>query len=85
MPSSPVSVTVHLTSADSVASLAADVRSGPDRAPQRISAAVVVRPTKGCALFEQITTLPEYYPTRAEREILIRTGRRSRLDAGRRR
>ena len=40
-----------------------------DAAPQ-----VVLR-QGGSELFEQITTLPEYYPTRAEREILRAAGR----------
>ena len=29
---------------------------------------------RGCDLFDQITRLPEYYPTRAERSILLRRG-----------
>jgi dimethylhistidine N-methyltransferase len=69
MPSSPVSVTVHLTRADAVASLAEDVRRGLTSSPKRIPPRWLYDP-KGCDLFEQITTLPEYYLTRAEREIL---------------
>ena len=42
--------------------------------PQAAAAAVAVRPRRARALFEQITTLPEYYPTRAEREILTAYG-----------
>ena len=45
---------------------------------------------RGSVLFEQITRLPEYYPTRAEREILVdraaeiaaRTGARSLVELG---
>ena len=34
---------------------------------------------RGSVLFDQITRLPEYYPTRAEREILAARGPGSRL------
>ncbi|CAM5314780.1 histidine N-alpha-methyltransferase [Streptomyces spiroverticillatus] len=66
---SPYSVTrtlpVHATAAD----LRTDVLQGLGRTPKSL-------PPKwfydahGSDLFEQITVLPEYYPTRAEREIL---------------
>jgi dimethylhistidine N-methyltransferase len=69
MPSSPAPVTVHLTDADAAASLAADVRSGLAASPKRLPPRWLYDP-RGCALFEQITELPEYYLTRAERAVL---------------
>ena len=66
--SEPV-IEVHLTEADAAASLREDVRVG-------LTAARKWLPPKwfydarGSELFERITLLPEYYPTRAEREVL---------------
>jgi L-histidine N-alpha-methyltransferase len=60
---------IHLDDADLARQLRADVRTG-------LTAAAKWLPPKwfydarGSELFEQITQLPEYYPTRAEREIL---------------
>ena len=71
MPAPPV--IVHLTGADSAATLAADVRSGLTARPKRLPPRWLYD-QKGCALFEEITTLPEYYPTRAEWEILTAYG-----------
>ena len=71
MPAPPV--IVHLTGADSAAALAADVRSGLTAHPKRLPPRWLYD-QKGCALFEQITDPPEYYPTRAEREILTAYG-----------
>jgi L-histidine N-alpha-methyltransferase len=62
-------ITVCLTEADRRAALADDARSG-------LGAARKMLPSKwlydeaGSDLFDQITRLPEYYPTRAERAIL---------------
>ena len=71
MPVSPSpSVTVHLTDLDAAAALAADVREGLRASPKRIPPRWLYDP-RGSDLFEQITELPEYYPTRAEREILV--------------
>ena len=59
----------HLTEADRAAALAADVRAGLGAAPKEL-------PPKwfydgeGSRLFDEITRLPEYYPTRRERAIL---------------
>jgi L-histidine N-alpha-methyltransferase len=70
MPSTPAPpITVHLTSADTVTALAADVRAGLTSTPKRLPPRWLYDP-RGCELFEQITELPEYYPTRAEREVL---------------
>jgi L-histidine N-alpha-methyltransferase len=60
---------IHLTEDDAAAALRDDVRSG-------LTAAVKHLPPKwfydarGSALFEEITELPEYYPTRTERALL---------------
>jgi dimethylhistidine N-methyltransferase len=67
---SPPAVQVHLTAADLATSLATDVRQALTESPKRIPARWLYDPV-GCDLFEEITTLPEYYPTRAEREILV--------------
>ncbi|MQA60760.1 MAG: L-histidine N(alpha)-methyltransferase [Actinophytocola sp.] len=64
-----VSVEVHLTDGYLADSLRADVRAGLTATPKSL-------PPKwfydaaGSLLFERITDLPEYYPTRTEREIL---------------
>ncbi len=61
----------HHSDADVAAALASDVRQGLSATPRWL-------PPKwfyddaGSALFEQITRLPEYYPTRREREVLRR-------------
>jgi L-histidine N-alpha-methyltransferase len=59
----------HLNGAGFFDSMAEDVRSGLESRPR------VLRPKyfydeRGSQLFEQITQLPEYYPTRAEDELL---------------
>jgi L-histidine N-alpha-methyltransferase len=64
-----VRVDVHLGPDDLAAALRADARHGLTASPK-------VLPPKwfydeeGCRLFDEITRLPEYYPTRAERAIL---------------
>lgn len=69
--SSTVTVDVHLDERDVRAALERDVRSGLGATPKWIP------PTwfydeEGSRLFEEITRLPEYYPTRAERALLER-------------
>ncbi|MQA03358.1 MAG: L-histidine N(alpha)-methyltransferase [Streptosporangiales bacterium] len=64
-----VTVSRYLTDEHSTAALADDVRSGLTGRPK------VLPPkhfydARGSELFEYITRLPEYYPTRAERTIL---------------
>lgn len=60
---------VHVDQAEAGSGLRDDVRSGLGRRPY-------VLPPKwlydevGCRLFDEITRLPEYYPTRAERAVL---------------
>jgi len=69
--STPPLVDVHLDSADIEAALRVDVRQGLTSVPKDL-------PPKwfydqvGSELFDRITRLEEYYPTRAEREILLR-------------
>ncbi|WP_024794530.1 L-histidine N(alpha)-methyltransferase [Tomitella biformata] len=64
-------VEVHLTPQDLAAQLRADVAAGLSAAPKTL-------PPKwfydavGSELFERITQLPEYFPTRLERELLRR-------------
>jgi len=68
--SEPVVIEVHLTETDAAASLRADVRAGLAAKPKWLPPKWFYD-ARGSELFEQITTLPEYYPTRAEREILL--------------
>jgi L-histidine N-alpha-methyltransferase len=50
--------------------MAADVRAGLSRPFKELSPRYFYD-ERGSQLFEQITELPEYYPTRSEREILV--------------
>jgi L-histidine N-alpha-methyltransferase len=60
---------VHL-SADALAvAMAADVRAGLSATPKTLPPKYFYD-ARGSELFDEITRLPEYYPTRAEREIL---------------
>ncbi|MEV7866480.1 L-histidine N(alpha)-methyltransferase [Streptomyces sp. NPDC088124] len=52
------------------AALRADVLHGLTRTPKTLPPKWFYD-ARGSELFEEITTLPEYYPTRAEREILL--------------
>jgi L-histidine N-alpha-methyltransferase len=65
----PVVIEVHLTDADAAASLREDVLAGLTARPKWLPPKWFYD-ARGSELFEQITMLPEYYPTRAEREIL---------------
>lgn len=64
-------VDVHITPEDLRSQLFADVRHGFTSSPKEL-------PPKwfyddhGSRLFDEITRLPEYYPTRCERDILVR-------------
>jgi L-histidine N-alpha-methyltransferase len=75
---SPFLLTRTLPEDATEAALRADVQQGLTRTPKTL-------PPKwfydahGSELFEQITELPEYYPTRAEREILV--GRAGDIEA----
>ena len=65
----PVRIDVGLTQAELDAALRQEVTAGLGASPKEL-------PSKwfydeaGCALFDEITRLPEYYPTRCERAIL---------------
>lgn len=66
---SRVRVDVHLSPATLAASLEADVRAGLTAAPKELPPKWFYD-DRGSALFDAITRLPEYSPTRAERAIL---------------
>jgi L-histidine N-alpha-methyltransferase len=65
-----IAIDVHLD-ADAAATMARDVRAGLCGYPKEL-APKYFYDERGSRLFEQITELPEYYPTRAERQILER-------------
>ena len=69
--SAPPHVDVHLSPADLSGALRADVRAGLGSRPLELPPKWLYD-ERGCALFEQITRLPEYYLTAREREILAR-------------
>ena len=69
MPSIKPTVEVNLTSDDLRAALQEDVRLGLTARPKDIPPKWFYD-RRGSELFERITQLPEYYPTRAERSIL---------------
>jgi L-histidine Nalpha-methyltransferase len=64
-----LSVEVYLTPDHMAATLAHDVRTGLGGHPRWIPAKWLYD-QRGCELFQAITELPEYYPTRAERAVL---------------
>ena len=63
---------VHLTDDDTARALRADVRRGLTASPKELAPRWFYD-ARGSALFERITTLPEYYPTRTERELRRRS------------
>jgi L-histidine N-alpha-methyltransferase len=63
-----IAIDVHLD-ADASAAMAEDVRTGLTASPKELSPKYFYD-ERGSRLFERITALPEYYPTRREREIL---------------
>jgi L-histidine N-alpha-methyltransferase len=65
----PPTIEVHLAPGDLRAAMEADVRSGLTSSPKQLPP-VYFYDDRGSRLFDQITRLPEYYPTRAERAIL---------------
>ncbi|OAH12359.1 L-histidine N(alpha)-methyltransferase [Streptomyces jeddahensis] len=67
---SPFHLTRTLPEDATDAALRADVLHGLTRNPKTLPPKWFYD-ARGSALFEQITELPEYYPTRAERQILI--------------
>ena len=64
-----VTVEVHLPAAARSRALVAETAEGLAARPRELSPTWLYD-DRGCDLFEQITHLPEYYPTRAERAIL---------------
>jgi L-histidine N-alpha-methyltransferase len=70
-PNRPIkpSIEIYLTRDDLRAALENDVREGLTRMPKELPPKWFYD-ERGCELFEQITGLPEYYLTRAERSIL---------------
>ncbi|MQA08749.1 MAG: L-histidine N(alpha)-methyltransferase [Pseudonocardiaceae bacterium] len=68
-------IDVHLFAEHAARALRADVRAGLGSPPKSLPPKWLYD-ARGSELFEEITALPEYYPTRAEREIL-----RARVDS----
>jgi L-histidine N-alpha-methyltransferase len=64
-----ITVETHLTGADRRAALASDVREGLRATPKQLPPKWFYDET-GSVLFEKITMLAEYYPTRRERAVL---------------
>ncbi|KUJ69038.1 dimethylhistidine N-methyltransferase [Streptomyces albus subsp. albus] len=67
---SPFTVTRTLPADATTEALRADVAHGLTRSPKQLPPKWFYD-ARGSELFERITELPEYYPTRAEREILV--------------
>ena len=70
----PVQIDVHLRDG-TLASLADDVRRGLSRYPRELPPKYFYD-ARGSELFEQITELPEYYPSQVEQDILDAAGTR---------
>src|SRR4051795_7527280 len=66
---SQITIDVHLPPGGPLSGMAADVRAGLTKPFKELSPKYFYD-GRGSELFEQITRLPEYYPTRAERSIL---------------
>jgi L-histidine Nalpha-methyltransferase len=66
-----ITIDVHLPPGGPLSGMAADVRAGLTKPFKELSPRYFYD-ERGSELFERITELPEYYPTRAEREILER-------------
>jgi L-histidine N-alpha-methyltransferase len=62
-------IDVHLAEDHAFRTLSSDVRAGLSASPKTLPPKWFYD-ARGSDLFEKITELPEYYPTRAEREIL---------------
>src|SRR3954447_5445092 len=69
----PPRLDVRLTPDDLVATMLTDVMSGLTASPKTLPPKYFYD-AKGSDLFEQITRLPEYYPTRTELAILRERG-----------
>jgi L-histidine Nalpha-methyltransferase len=64
-----ITIDVHLPPGGPLSGMAADVRAGLTKPFKELSPRYFYD-ERGSELFERITELPEYYPTRCEREIL---------------
>ena len=64
-----ITIDVHLPPGGPLSGMAADVRAGLTKPFKELSPRYFYD-ERGSELFEQITELPEYYPTRCERKIL---------------
>jgi L-histidine Nalpha-methyltransferase len=74
-----LAIDAHLTPADLAANLRLDVAQGLTADP-KVLPPKYLYDERGCALFDEITRLPEYYPTRRERDILAeRSGAIARI------
>lgn len=69
MPTAAMSITSHLSALDARLSLLRDVETGLTSSPKELSPRWLYD-DRGCELYGQITRLDEYYPFRAESEIL---------------
>ena len=65
----PPTIDVHLSGTDLRDAMERDVRSGLTADPKNLPP-VYFYDDRGSRLFDEITRLPEYYPTRSERSIL---------------
>ena len=65
----PPTIDIHLSGDDLRTSMERDVRSGLTAEPKSLPP-VYFYDDRGSRLFDEITRLPEYYPTRSERSIL---------------
>ncbi len=65
----PPTIDIHLSGDDLRAAMERDVRTGFATRPKQLPP-VYFYDDRGSRLFDDITRLPEYYPTRAERSIL---------------
>jgi L-histidine N-alpha-methyltransferase len=70
----PPTLDVHLSGSDLRNAMERDVRSGLTAAPKQLPP-VYFYDDRGSRLFDEITRLPEYYPTRSERSILDSHGK----------
>jgi L-histidine N-alpha-methyltransferase len=75
----PITVDVHVRPGDARRALCEEARAGLCGRPKELSPKWLYD-ERGSQLFDDITRLPEYYPTRREREILeVRAGEIARL------
>jgi L-histidine N-alpha-methyltransferase len=65
----PPTIDIHLSGRDLRGAMERDVRQGLTGTPKQLPP-VYFYDDRGSRLFDQITRLPEYYPTRSERSIL---------------